>query len=231
MNSIFFKTMGDMEKYLQPTKFFDFNNQRVKNKALEIIEGLKTDKEKAIAIFYWVRDQIKYNMKLFIPMIKQNFIASKTIRKGQGFCVSKSVLLATLARAVGIPARIHLVDLINHKVSQKVIDFMGTNVMHYHGYSEFYLDGKWVKLTPSFDQETAIRGGFLPMCEFDGEHDAVFPPYDDEGNQFGEYVKDRDVHADLPLDEIDKIFREKYLMYQDFLSGSVSSKVSKESLI
>ena len=72
--------MGDMEKYLLPTKFFDFNNLRVKNKASEITRGLNTEKEKAIAIFYWVRDQIKYNMKLFIPMIKQNFIASQTIR-------------------------------------------------------------------------------------------------------------------------------------------------------
>ena len=108
---------------------------------------------------------------------------------------------------------------------------MGTNVMHYHGYSELYLDGKWVKLTPSFDQDTAIRGGFLPMCEFDGENDAVFPPYDGEGNKFGEYVKDRDVHADLPLDEIDQVFKEKYLMYQQFLSGTASLKDSKESLI
>ena len=98
---------------------------------------------------------------------------------------------------------------------------MGTNIMHYHGYSEVYLNNKWVKLTPSFDKETAIRGGFLPMCEFDGEKDAVFPPYDDEGNLFGEYVYDRGVHADLPLNEIDKVFEEKYEMYRMFLNGAV----------
>jgi transglutaminase-like putative cysteine protease len=213
--------MGDIDIYLQPTKFFDFHKTKVQQKALEITEDCNSDKEKAISLFYWVRDTIRYNMQLFVPIIVNNFKASKVMQKRQGFCVSKSILLSTLARAVGIPARIHLVDLINHLVSQKVIDFMGTNVMFFHGFSEFYLNGKWVKLTPSFDQETAQRGKFLPMVEFDGENDAVFPPYDINGNKFGEYVGDRGVHADLPLDEIDKVFREKYEMYRMFLNGSV----------
>ncbi len=213
--------MEDLEIYLQPTKFFDFNKTKVQQKALEITDGYETDKEKAKALFYWVRDTVKYNMQLFVPIIVNNFKASKVMHKRQGFCVSKSILLSTLARAVGIPARIHLVDLINHLVSQKVIDFMGTNVMFYHGFSEFYLNDKWIKLTPSFDQETAKRGKFLPMVEFDGENDAVFPPYDINGNKFGEYVGDRGVHADLPLDEIDKVFQEKYEMYRMFLNGSV----------
>ncbi|MFX1444058.1 MAG: transglutaminase family protein [Promethearchaeota archaeon] len=206
---------------MQPTKFFDFNKSKVKQRALDITENFDSDKEKAKALFYWVRDTIKYNMQLFVPIIVNNFKASKVMQKRQGFCVSKSILLSTLARAVGIPARIHLVDLINHLVSQKVIDFMGTDVMFYHGFSEFFLDNKWVKLTPSFDQDTAIRGGFLPMVEFDGNNDAVFPPYDINGKKFGEYVGDRGVHADLPLDEIDKVFREKYEMYRMFLNGSV----------
>jgi transglutaminase-like putative cysteine protease len=211
--------MEDLSIYLQPNEFFDFDKKSVMNKAYEITNGLKNQKEKAIALFYWVRDEIKYNMALFIPKVKNNFIASKTIRRREGFCVSKSILLSTLARAIGIPARIHLVDLINHLISQKIIDFMGHNVMYYHAYSEFYLNNKWVKLTPSFDKATAIRGGFLPMVEFDGENDAVFPPYDINGNKFGEYVNDRGVHADLPLDEIDKLFQEKYKMYRELLNG------------
>ena len=58
------------------------------------------------------------------------------------------------------------------------------------------------------------------MVEFDGEHDAVFPKYDNKGNLFGEYVADRGVHADLPLNDIDKIFEEKYPLYNKFMSGS-----------
>ncbi|MEJ2294189.1 MAG: transglutaminase-like domain-containing protein, partial [Candidatus Lokiarchaeota archaeon] len=177
---------------------------------LEIVKGLESPKEKAIALFYWVRDEIKYNMSTYIPSVKANFKASVTLRRRNGFCVSKSILLSSFARAIGIPARIHLCDLINHKVSQRVVDFMGTNIMYYHGYSEFYLNKKWVKLTPSFDKITAIKANFLPLVEFDGENDAVFPAYDNEGNKFGEYLQDRGAHADLPLDTIEELFKEKY---------------------
>lgn len=202
--------MENFEQYLQPSELYDFDNESVKEKALVITKDLKSDEEKTVALFYWVRDEIKYTMGLYKPNIKDNFKASVTLRRKIGFCVSKSILLSTLARAVGIPARIHLVDLINHKISQKVVDRMGTNIMHFHGFSELFLHDKWIKLTPSFDKETAIKGGFLPMCEFDGTHDSVFPPFDSDGNRFGEYLIDRGTTADLPLDEIDRVFKEKY---------------------
>ncbi|MFW9823395.1 MAG: transglutaminase family protein [Candidatus Thorarchaeota archaeon] len=219
-----------MEEYLQPTEFFDFDKPFVKDKALDITKDLKTQKEKAIALFYWVRDEIKYNMLTYIPSVKANFKASVTLQRRNGFCVSKSILLSSLARAVGIPARIHLVDLINHKISQRVIDLMQTNVMHYHGYSELYLNGKWIKLTPSFDQGTADKGGFHPMCEFDGECDAVFPEYDNDGNRFGEYVLDRGVHADLPLDEIAFVFEEKYPSLYKFKNGKLPTPIKDNKL-
>ena len=222
--------MEDLEVYLQPNEFFDFNKKRVRDKAFEITNGLKNDKEKAIALFYWVRDEIKYNMLTYVPNVKENFKASVTLRRRNGFCVSKSILLSSLARAIGIPARIHLVDLINHKISQKVIDFMGTKIMYVHGYSEFYLNGKWVKLTPSFDPKTAIKGKFLPMVEFDGENDAVFPKYDNEGNQFGEYLTDRGVHADLPLEDIDRIFEEKYTSYALYKKGLYTKQIKDTTL-
>ena len=214
-----------MEEYLQPSEFFDFDNSSVNKKAFEITKDFDNEKEKAIALFYWVRDEIKYNMRTYIPQVKENFKASVTLTRGNGFCVSKSILLSSFARAIGIPARIHLVDLINHKISQKIIDFMGHNVMYYHGYSEFFLNGKWVKLTPSFDQATAINGGFLPMCEFDGECDAVFPKYDDNGNQFGEYLMDRGVHANLPLDDIAKVFEEKYQPINRVMNASLPKQI------
>ena len=218
--------MEDMSIYLQPTEFFDFDKKEVYEKAYEITIGTTTEKEKAIKLFYWVRDEIKYNMMTYIPKVKANFKASETLRRGDGFCVSKSILLSSFARAVGIPARIHLVDLINHKISQKVIDFMGTNVMYYHGYSEFFLDNKWIKLTPSFDTNTAIKGGFLPMVEFDGEHDAIFPKFDNDGKPFGEYLTDRGIHADLPLNDIDKVFSEKYPSYDKVFNKKTSWKVA-----
>ena len=219
--------MEDLEQYLQPNEFFDFNAPNVKQKAIEVTKGCETDSEKARALFYYVRDEFRYNAHLFIPMFKEMFIASEVIESGRGFCVSKSILLASLARAVNIPARLHLWDLINHLISPKLVEMMGTNIMHYHGHGELYLNNKWVKLTPSFDEGTAKKAGFLPMCEFVDDEDSLFPPHDINGKQFGEYVFDRGVHADLPLQEISRVFQEKYagfkMLAKLYESGQIKS--------
>ncbi len=199
-----------LNEYLQPNEFFDFNKKRVRQKAFEIVKDLSSDKEKLIALFYWVRDEIKYNMMSYVPKIKANFKASVTLRRKYGFCLSKSVLLSSFARAIGLPARIHAVDIINHKISSKVVELMGTKVFHYHAYSEVYIDGRWIKLAPIFDKNTALKGGFLPMVEFDGENDALFSSIDLEGNTYVEYVKDRGIHETVPIDDIRRLFAEKY---------------------
>jgi transglutaminase-like putative cysteine protease len=204
--------MEDINIYLQPTEFLDYNKKRVSQKAFEIIKGSNSDKEKAIALYYWVRDQIKYNMSSFY-MIKANFKASVTLRRGYGFCVSKAVLLSTFARAIGIPAKIHLADIRNNMVPPETIDLLGTNVFLYHGYSEIYINNKWVKATPVFDNYTAQRAGFLPLVEFDGIHDGILSKYTPEGKLFIEYVKDRGVHIDLPYDEMEHIIKEYYYDY------------------
>jgi len=220
--------MVKFEKYLQPTDFFDYNKRRVKNKAIEITENIGEKLEKVKALFYWVRDEIKYNMMSYVPEIKANFKASVTLRRGYGFCVSKAILLSTFARAIKIPARIHLADIINHKISQKVIDFMGTNVMYYHGYSEIYLDDKWIKLAPVFDIKTAHKAGFLPLVDFDEENNAMFSKYDKNGNLFVEYVKDHGVYSYLPLEEIKEVFLEKY---GDLVEKGLNSKPIEDKKI
>lgn len=81
--------MVDFEQYLRPTEFFDFHKLRVKEKAIEITRDLKTDKEKAISLFYWVRDKIKYRQGSFY-LTKSTFKASINLRRSYGFCVSKA---------------------------------------------------------------------------------------------------------------------------------------------
>jgi len=200
----------DFDQYLQPTEFLDFDKSVVKKAALKVTEGLTTDKEKAIVLFNWVQETLKYNALAYYPKIRGNLKASVSIRRKQGFCMSKAITLSALARAVGIPARIHMVDIINHKISQRFKDFMGTDAFYCHAYSELWLNGKWVKATPVFDKETSIKGKFFPIIEFDGENDALFSEYDEEGNKFVEYIGDHSSFADCPIEKIDRIFTENY---------------------
>lgn len=202
--------MKNFQEYLEPTEFLNFDRPRVKEKASGIVKGKSSNKEKAIALFYWVRDEIRYNMYTYIPQHKTNLKASTTLRRGHGFCMSKAVLLSTLARAVEIPARIHMVDIINHKIPEWVEELMGTNVFYCHGYSELYLDDEWKKLTPVFDRKTALKAGYTPLVEFDGDNDAMLSKYDSEGNLFVEYIGDHGIYTDVPINEIKDIFEEEY---------------------
>jgi len=209
--------MKDFKAYLKPTWFLDFDNTRVKEKALEIVQGKESPKEMAIALFYWTRDQIKYNMYTYIPQFKTNLKASTTLRRGHGFCMSKAVLLSTLARAVDIPARIHMVDIKNHKVPDWVEELMGTKAFYCHGYSELYIDEEWKKLTPVFDKKTALKAGYTPLVDFDGENDALLSKYDSEGNLFVEYIGDHGIYDDVPIKEIENIFKDAYgSIYTEF---------------
>ena len=103
-----------MDIYLRSTSIVDCNNTLVMEKAQELVKGQKEIPNKAKCLFYFVRDEIKYN--LYVPNDKpEHYRASRILQEKEGFCIQKAVLLTALSRAVGIPARIHLaVQQTNH---------------------------------------------------------------------------------------------------------------------
>ena len=52
------------------------------------------------------------------------------LANGKGWCVSKSVLLAALCRASGIPCRLGYANVRNHMATRKLLDFLGTNIFY-----------------------------------------------------------------------------------------------------
>lgn len=161
---------------------------------------LTEDSARARELFYFVRDKIKYNpySPFFLP---EHYWPVTTLRRGEGYCVQKAVLLAGLARAAGIPARLAFADIINHRFSEKLAEHLGTNLFVYHGYTEIFLAGKWVKATPAFDRQLCAHMEISPV-EFDGVHDAVFPHLDPAGRPHIEYVSQHGSFSDVPLDSI-----------------------------
>ncbi len=96
-------------EYLAPASHIDSDDPGVRAFAHEHAKG-NTDLEKAVSLYYAVRDLIRYN-----PFIDYSgssaFRASEVLALGEGFCVGKASLLAACARATGIPARIGLADV------------------------------------------------------------------------------------------------------------------------
>jgi transglutaminase-like putative cysteine protease len=192
--------MNRMEKYLKPTARIDSDHPSIKEKAHNIIRGKREAADKAKSLFYWVRDEIKYNPFLAIEF-SENFRASKTLERKQGFCIEKAAVLAAFARAVGIPARLHFADIRNYLVSNKLLKVMGTNLFSYHGYTELYIKGKWVKATPAFDLKMCRKNRIIPV-EFDAQNDAILNSHNLDGKLHIEYVRDHGYHEDVPVEEI-----------------------------
>jgi transglutaminase-like putative cysteine protease len=189
-----------MQKYLKSTAAIDSDQPSIKEKAQNIIKGKREDADKAKSLFYWVRDEIKYNPFLTIEFC-ENFRASETLERKQGFCIEKAAVLAAFARAVGIPARLHFADIRNYLVSDKLLKVMGTNLFSYHGYAELYINGKWVKATPAFDLKMCRKNRIIPV-EFDAENDAILHSHNLDGKLHIKYVRDRGYREDVSVDEI-----------------------------
>ena len=199
--------MSGMEKYLRFTELIDFDTESVRNKVHELTAGLQTEKEKAVALYYFVRDEIKHNP--YAPSYeRENYRAGLILERGNGFCQHKALLLVALARAVGIPARPGYVDVRDHLLSDKFRKMIGgDNLLIQHGYAELYLGGKWVHVSPAYDLETCQKAGFVPV-EFDGVNDAKDSAYDREGSPHIEHVKDHGHFDDFPFDYIREYQRE-----------------------
>ena len=199
-----------MKEFLQPGHFVDSDHPAVRAFAAEHARGA-TDREKAVALYHAVRDRVRYN-----PF--QNFTRDEAYRgsacleRGEGWCVPKAALLAACARAVGIPARVGFADVKNHLTSPELTAKMGTDLFVFHGYCDLLLDGKWVKATPAFNLSLCTRFRVKPL-EFDGTADSIFHPFDEDNRRHMEYVRDRGSFADVPVDEIRRVFSESYPAY------------------
>lgn len=222
----------DFSLYLNPTVYIDSNSITIIEYSNKICKGIQSDFDKAIRLYYAVRDEIIYD-PYGIELSEKGMKASTTLEKKSGFCVAKSILLAAVARAQKIPARLGFADVKNHLATKKLKDLMGTDIFIYHGYSELFLNKKWVKATPAFNKSLCEKFNVKPL-EFDGINDSIFHPLDNSGNKHMEYLKDHGHYHDLPIDEIYESYSKHYphmVEYLDQLKGDFEKEAITETNI
>lgn len=196
-----------MSDFLAPARYIDSDHPAILAFAQGNAKGA-TALERAVSLYYAVRDGIRYNP--FIDYTQESaYRASGCLAAGEGYCVGKASLLAACARAAGIPARLGLADVKNHLTTPALRERMGTDLFVYHGYTDFFLEGRWVKATPAFNIELCRKFRVKPL-EFDGRADSIFHPFDEDDRRHMEYVHDRGTHADVPVAEIMDVFRRVY---------------------
>jgi transglutaminase-like putative cysteine protease len=196
-----------MQACLESGEYIDSAHRVVKAFAGEHVQG-DNDVARAVSLYYAVRDRIRYNPFLDFT-VPSAFRASDCIAAGEGFCIGKASVLAAVARAAGIPARIGFADVKNHLTTPRLFEFMGRDEFIYHGFAELLLEGKWVKATPAFNLALCEKFRVKPL-EFDGSSDSIFHPFDADDRRHMEYLRERGSFADVPVDEIREAFREYY---------------------
>lgn len=201
---------ADMSPYLRATSFIDFDQPSVQAFAERVCAPLAGAgaREKAVQLYYAVRDEIRYD-PYDLSIVPDDLRASSVITKGVGYCVTKAVVLAAVTRQQGIPSRLGFADVRNHLSTERLRRVMGTDVFFYHGFTELFLEGRWVKATPAFNLALCRRFQVKPL-EFDGINDSIFHECNAVGQKHLEYLREHGSFADLPHEQLFAAYRQHY---------------------
>lgn len=113
---------------LEPNAFLDSTDPLIRETAEKVAGGARDPLAKAILLRNWVGANMTFDLGIVSPP------AREVIRDRRGTCVGYAVLLTSLARAAGIPARF-------------LMGYVYLNgIWGGHAWTEVYVDGVWVPL-------------------------------------------------------------------------------------
>ena len=180
-------TDNQFQQYLGPTTIIDSEHPNVRAFAKKVAGEGDDPGKQSVKLYLAVRDGIRYDpySPFYLP---EHYRASYVLERGKSFCIPKASLLCALGRACSIPSRIGFAVVKNHLATKQLLDYMGSNIFVYHGFVEFYLQGKWVKATPAFNRELCEKHQVLPL-EFNGHDDSLFHAYNSANQKYMEYLE------------------------------------------
>lgn len=215
--------------FLRPSRFIESDAPLIVDFARACVGNASAPTDVAVQLYYAVRDSVIYDPYQAYAD-HETYSARIALERGRGFCVAKAALLAACARAVGIPARVGFADVRNHLATPRLLEMNGSDVFRWHGYTDLWLDGKFVKATPAFNLSMCKRFDVMPL-EFDGYNDSILHPYDRKDRRHMEYLSDRGTFADVPVEKIIATFREscpRALEAEGFRGGDFVNEAGTE---
>lgn len=209
-----------MENFLKETKYLNYSNPQF-DAFLQGVHLHGTNKEKAIQLYYFVRDSFLYD-PFHLDLRPEALIGSSILQKKRSWCVEKSIVLAACARRIGIPSKLGYSIVVNHIGTERLEFYLKKREIVFHGYVELFIEGKWVKCTPAFDQRVCRINKVEPL-NWDGETDSMFQAFSGD-QQFMEYVHQYGDFADVPIALMNAEMKAHYphLFEQEFNSKEFS---------
>lgn len=194
----------ETKQFLKETKFCDFNHPKITEVVDFFKNKYKTDKKLAVALFYFVRDNTKYNVGNWTKT------ASETLFSGVGTCTNNANLLVALFRKAGIPAGYGVMKVYGQKYFGVIVpEKLKVNISRIstHIYCYVYINDKWLKCDPSDDEPLSMGTQHLnPQSElvnWDGENHAMLNLHKDH------IIEDRG-----PINNIDRLISKKMKFYK-----------------
>lgn len=132
-----------MKNYLKETHLLDYNHPKIQQLIAERKWAEKDEFEIIKQIYNYVKNEIVFGYNS-----KDEFKASEILAQGYGQCNTKSTLLMTLLRGVGIPTRIHgfLIDKTMQKGALVGLTYLIAPAKVSHTWVEVYYNGNWIAL-------------------------------------------------------------------------------------
>ena len=145
-----------MQKYLEATEIVDYNNKEVYALAMSLSQGCQTNTQIAQKCFEYVRDEIEHSgdYKAKITTLK----ASDVLKYRTGWCYAKSILLAGLLRANGIPTGFSYQRLSCSEYKKETYCLHGLNSIYLKEFGWYRVDARGNKegvnaqFTPPMEQ-------------------------------------------------------------------------------
>lgn len=185
-------------KSLQPTFYMDFEHDSIIQFIRDNSTANTAKGHQAVELYYAVRDLVRYDPYTY-SLNKNTFKASYIVQTGRAWCVPKAILYAACCRSIGVPTQLGFADVRNHLSTERMRQTMKTDIFHWHGYANLFLNNIWVKATPAFNIELCEKFKLKPL-EFDGKSDSIYHAFDLAGNKHMEYLKDRGLYQDFPFE-------------------------------
>lgn len=163
------------KEYISPTKVCDVESSDIKMKSFLLTKNSYSLKQKAIDIFNFVRDEIKYRFDY--PYTK----ASETLKKGYGNCFNKTNLQIALLRNLNIYSgyKVYLIkkEVFFPIVPEEIYKMISQPTVHVS--CVVFLDDRWIEADTTIDFELYSHVykymDDWKYLEWDGESDISIP--------------------------------------------------------
>jgi len=211
-----------MTNYLNATAYLDFNHPNFNYFLSSFVPG-ETDQETASRLYFLVRDAFLYD-PYHLDLRPTGLCASTVLTKKRAWCVEKSLVLAACLRKFKIPSRLGYAIVVNHIGVERLLTYLKRDEIVFHGYTEVFLAGTWIKCTPAFDKRICQLTK-VPPLDWDGETDSLFQAYSHE-TKFMEYLHDYGTFEDVPIELMNNEMKKYYphLFETEYSSKAFSFK-------